>query len=247
VKEISNNKWFIGFRNIGRSTDVRTAIFGLVPLSAVGHSMPLIFTITHSLASGLLVSILSSMVFDYFVRQKLGGVNMTFAYVQQFPVLSQIQVTKNLQEILPNVIELTFTSWDIKAFADDVWKEADDDLKAAIKKQWEENKTATGGHTWAPPEWCEIDPEGCPLPPFKWDEDRRAVLKAELDAIYAKLYGLTTDELRYILDPQDVYGPDFPGETFRVLKEKEIRLYGEYRTKRLVLEAWERLNKEEKV
>ena len=34
---------------------------------------------------------------------------------------------------------------------------------------------------------------------------------------------------------------DFPGETFRVLKEKEIRQYGEYRTRRLVLEAWERL------
>ena len=33
----------------------------------------------------------------------------------------------------------------------------------------------------------------------------------------------------------------FSGETFRVLKEKEIRQYGEYRTRRLVLEAWERL------
>jgi len=32
----------------------------------------------------------------------------------------------------------------------------------------------------------------------------------------------------------------FPGETFRVLKEKEMRQYGEYRTRRLVLEAWER-------
>ena len=31
----------------------------------------------------------------------------------------------------------------------------------------------------------------------------------------------------------------FPGETFRVLKEKELRLYGEYRTRRLVLETWE--------
>jgi hypothetical protein len=78
-------------------------------------------------------------------------------------------------------------------------------------------------------------------PPFKWDEERRALLRAELDAYYAKLYGLTRDELRYILDPQDVYGPDFPGETFRVLKEKEIRQYGEYRTRRLVLEAWDRL------
>ena len=34
---------------------------------------------------------------------------------------------------------------------------------------------------------------------------------------------------------------DFPGETFRVLKEKEEKQYGEYRTRRLVLEAWDRL------
>lgn len=77
--------------------------------------------------------------------------------------------------------------------------------------------------------------------PFQWDEGRRALLRAELDAYYAKLYGLNRDELRYILDPQDVYGPDYPGETFRVLKEKEIKLYGEYRTRRLFLEAWDRL------
>ncbi|MGB4293857.1 MAG: hypothetical protein WBJ37_13375 [Bacteroidales bacterium] len=37
-----------------------------------------------------------------------------------------------------------------------------------------------------------------------------------------------------------MYGKDFPGETFRVLKEKEIRKYGEYRTRRLVLEAYDR-------
>ncbi len=34
-------------------------------------------------------------------------------------------------------------------------------------------------------------------------------------------------------------GEDFLGETFRVLKEKEIRQFGEYRTRRLVLEAWD--------
>jgi len=78
-------------------------------------------------------------------------------------------------------------------------------------------------------------------PPFVWDEERRALLRAELDAYYAHLYGLTRDELRYILDPADVYGEDFPGETFRVLKEKEIKRHGEYRTRRLVLEAWDRL------
>ena len=38
-----------------------------------------------------------------------------------------------------------------------------------------------------------------------------------------------------------IYGPDFPGETFRVLKKKEERKYGEYRTRRLVLDAWDKL------
>ncbi|WP_204138404.1 Eco57I restriction-modification methylase domain-containing protein [Halomicronema sp. CCY15110] len=77
--------------------------------------------------------------------------------------------------------------------------------------------------------------------PFIWDPERRALLRAELDAYYAHLYGLTRDELRYILDPADIHGPDFPSETFRVLKNNEIKQFGEYRTQRLVLEAWDRL------
>ena len=70
-----------------------------------------------------------------------------------------------------------------------------------------------------------------------WKSSCCAQFRAELDAYYARLYGLTRDELRYILDPKEVHGEDFPGETFRVLKEKEVRLYGEYRTRRLVLAA----------
>ena len=61
-------------------------------------------------------------------------------------------------------------------------------------------------------------------PPFAWDEERRAHLRAELDAFYARAYGLSRDELRYIVDPADVMGGDYPSETFRVLKEKEIRI-----------------------
>lgn len=77
--------------------------------------------------------------------------------------------------------------------------------------------------------------------PFSWDIERRAEIRAELDAYYAKLYSLSRDELRYILDPTDVMGKDYPSETFRVLKNNEIREFGEYRTQRLVLEAWDRL------
>jgi hypothetical protein len=77
--------------------------------------------------------------------------------------------------------------------------------------------------------------------PFAWDEDRRAHLRAELDAWYALAYGLNRDELRYVLDPKDLMGADYPSETFRVLQKNEIAKYGEYRTQRLVLAAYDAL------
>ncbi|MBE7539343.1 MAG: N-6 DNA methylase [Opitutaceae bacterium] len=78
-------------------------------------------------------------------------------------------------------------------------------------------------------------------PPFAYDPVRRAQVRAELDAYYARLYGLTRDELRYILDPADTHGPDYPTETFRGLKANDLKAHGEYRTQRLVLEAWDAL------
>ena len=78
--------------------------------------------------------------------------------------------------------------------------------------------------------------------PFVYDEARRGVLKAELDVFFAKKYGLTEEEFRYILDPKDVKGENFPSESFRTLRDDEISRFGEYRTRHLALEAWERMN-----
>lgn len=81
--------------------------------------------------------------------------------------------------------------------------------------------------------------------PFPFEPERRAQLRAELDAYFARLYGLTRDELRYVLDPADVMGSDYPSETFRVLKNNEEKEFGEYRTRRLVLAAWDALKRGE--
>jgi len=80
--------------------------------------------------------------------------------------------------------------------------------------------------------------------PFRFDLRRRVHLRAELDAYYAKLYQLTRDELQFILDPE-LIKPGYPSETFAVLKRSEMREFGEYRTQRLVLEAWDRLERGE--
>lgn len=77
--------------------------------------------------------------------------------------------------------------------------------------------------------------------PFVFDPDRRAVIRAELDAYYARLYGVARDELRYILDPADVLGESYPSETFRVLKNNELREFGEYRTRSLIIREFDRM------
>ena len=53
-----------------------------------------------------------------------------------------------------------------------------------------------------------------------------------------KYNSVIRDEFRYVLDSKDDYISDFPGETFRVLKEKEEKEFGEYGTRCFVLEAW---------
>ena len=65
-------------------------------------------------------------------------------------------------------------------------------------------------------------------------------MQFEPDAIIDHLYGLNTEDMRYILDPEDVCGPGCVNETFRVLKDNEIRQYGEHCTKRLVMDAGSR-------
>ncbi|MFD5834568.1 Eco57I restriction-modification methylase domain-containing protein [Streptomyces collinus] len=65
--------------------------------------------------------------------------------------------------------------------------------------------------------------------PFRWDEDRRAVIRAELDALFFHLYGIDRDDTAYILD------------TFNVTRDNDIKAHGEYRTKRLVLTEYDRM------
>ncbi len=79
-----------------------------------------------------------------------------------------------------------------------------------------------GPETWArwfagAPVHTSPSPAGQPATPapFVWDEERRSHLRAELDAIYAHLYGLTHEELDYIMD------------TFPIVRQKEKERWGE--------------------
>lgn len=216
-------QWLMGWRDICRATDERTVIASVVPLVGVGHTMPLVTTTANARLAACLLGNLCSLVLDYCARVKVGGTHLTYGYLKQFPILPPDRYTEaDLAFIVPRVLELTYTARDLQLWAEE------------LVSAW---KTETG-------DWKPGTPEAIcrsPLTPFPYDPDRRATLRAELDAYYAKIYGLTRDELRYILDPTDIMGEDYPSETFRVLKNRELKDFGEYRTQRLVLEAWGKL------
>nr|WP_263429363.1 N-6 DNA methylase [Nannocystis pusilla] len=191
--------WFIGFRDITRSTDARTVIASVVPHTAIGHTLPLVLLGSDFIPSscGFLASLLS-FALDYVVRQKLGGTHLTYGYLKQLPILPpktynkgvtwDNRATKLNDWLRPRVLELAYTAWDLEHFARDL------------------------GH------------EG---PPFRWDDTRRFLLRAELDAAFFHLYGITRDDAAWILD------------TFWVIRQKDEKAHGEYRTKRVILERYD--------
>jgi hypothetical protein len=183
---------------------------------------------------------LNSLVLDYVARQKVGGTHLTYSYHNQLPVLPpSFYRAADVTYVASRVLELVYTADDMQPLAD------------ALRASASPLATTV------------------PHVPFRWDETRRALLRAELDAWFARAYGLVRKQLRYVLDPADLTprelenildpweelrdpmdasgyaaraaASDFPSETFRVAKEKEQAKYGEYRTRRLVLEAWEKL------
>jgi hypothetical protein len=66
-------------------------------------------------------------------------------------------------------------------------------------------------------------------PPFGWDEERRALIRAELDALYFHLYGLDQSEVRHVLDSFDA---------LQRREEKPLN-FGEFRTRKLILQRYE--------
>ncbi len=227
--------WLLGFKKVTSPTNERTLIASFLPLSAANDSIHLVFLSDAIKVSdtACFLAALNTMVVDYVGRQKLGGVNFNFFVLEQLPLLPPGHYWPAIRDlIVPRVLELTYTAWDIQAFADDLWREAVQEglgLAGLLEAQWEANAAETGGghRQAAAPAWVEPAADGFPYPPFKWDEARRSRLRAELDGLYAHLYGLSADELAYILD------------TFPIVRRKDEARYGEYRTKRMVLEAFE--------
>lgn len=182
-----DRRWLLGWRDICRSTDERTAIAAFLPRSAAGHTEPLIFSDVPATSIAVLVAALSSFALDFVCRQKFVGAHLAVMTLKQLPVVTVKVAEAHAHFVAPRVAELACTTSEMAGLAAD--------LGVGIAGTW--------------------------------DTERRAELRAELDAYMFRLYGTSRDDLDYVM------------ETFPIVKRKDVAAHGEYRTKRMILEIYD--------
>ena len=130
---LEHSEWHQVFRGIARATDERTLFTDNLPGSGVGNSAPVItYEHSKSIASALLLANLNSLPLDWTARLSVGGVNMNFFIVKQLPVLPPDAYLEESRPgstwtelVVPRVLELTYTAWDLQSFAEDLGYDGD--------------------------------------------------------------------------------------------------------------------------
>ena len=173
----------------------------------------------------MLIAASNSCAFDYCARQKLSGSNVNIWIFKQLPIPTPTTYSKpcpwalhpqstihdppSLRDwLLPRVLELTYTAWDLEAYASD----------------------------------C-----GWPGPPFRWDEDRRFLLRCELDAAFFHLYLGTAEEWQQQPEaltrafPTPRHAVSYIMDTFPIVKRKDEAKHGSYRTKDTIIKIYDAL------
>ena len=121
--------WLIGWREITDArASVRTVVACIIPRIAVNNKFPLMMPSSDPRLVAALCANLSSLPFDYCARQKVGGLTLNYFTMRQLPALPPTAYTLPApwspsmpvrDWLLPRVLELTCTAWNLKAFAED--------------------------------------------------------------------------------------------------------------------------------
>lgn len=216
--------WLLAWQDVTDvNTMARTVKFSIIPRVGVGHTAPLFLADDDPRAIAMLPANFAAFVFDYVARQKIGGVHLTYQYLKQLPAFPAASYSQPCPWagssfsafLLPRVLELTYTAWDLEPFAHD----------------------------------CGYDG-----PPFRWEEERRFQLRAELDAAFFHLYlpgdaqgdwlpaaNESPEDLARLKEsfPQPRDAVSYIMDTFPIVRRKDIAKHGTYRTKDTILEIYD--------
>lgn len=161
--------YFLAFKDITASTNVRTMIAAVVGQVGCGHTLPILIPHTDgfdAFDAACLTANFNTFGFDYVTRQKVQSTHLTWYTVEQLPVIASADYDhpfgdKTARDLVrDHVLRLTYTAHDMALFARDL---------------------------------------GYDGPPFVWNEEERRHLRARLDALYFHLYGLDREDAEYVL------------------------------------------------
>lgn len=127
ILERRTPRWFIGWRDFGRNDDTRTLTASTLPRAGVGDTFLLMLP-KHpdKRLRAMLPANLCSFVADFVARQKVGGSHIKYFVMKQLPILGPEAYLQPapwdpcitvLEWMLPRVLELIYTSWDLQSFA----------------------------------------------------------------------------------------------------------------------------------
>jgi hypothetical protein len=223
LKDRWDRAWLLGWRDVCRNTDIRTTIVSVLPRVGVGHKAPLFLPGGESLQIAGFYANLNSFMLDYLSRQKVGGTSLTIFVLKQFAILPPTTYAQPhpwspgesvAAWLLPRVVELTYTAWDLQPFAAD----------------------------------CGFDG-----PPFRWDNERRFVLRCDLDAAFFHLYfgggdwrpapGEPDADFARLREafPTPRHAVEYVMDTFPIVQDQNERAHGRYRTKEQILAVYDAL------
>ncbi len=191
--------WYLAFKEITAPTNVRTFIAAALPSAGFGNKLPLLLP-DGERPLELLLGNLNSIPFDYATRQKIQGQTLNLFIVEQLPVVpaDTYETTKFGAATAAEIVR-----------------------QAVLELTY----TATDMAAFAR-DMGYMNADGTVKPPFPWDDHRRAMLRAKLDAVYFLLYGvMDRDDVRYIYS------------TFPIVEREETRKHGRYLSRDLCL-AW---------
>jgi len=241
-----SRKWLLGFRDITNTTNERTVIIGLMSIVGVGHTCPIVLPSCDAVEAALFVASLCTFANDFIARQKIGGTHLTYGYFNQLSILPPTTYTQpcpwsgnseTLRDwLLPRVLELTYTAWDLEPFAGDC-------VAGIVNSEIANREEGIGAYIrqFVPK---GADPTSLPpysLPPFLWNEARRFLLRCELDAAFFHLYlegiGSSENPTSLLANPYSLIS--YIMDTFPIVKRKDEAAHGCYRTKDTILEIYD--------
>jgi len=210
-------QWFAGFRMVTAATNERTMIGSVFPRTPFVNTISGLFNDLSAIENTMLMANLSSFVLDYIARQRISGVSLNFFVAKQLPIAPPDSY-QNKEFIVPRVLELFYTAWDLEAFGKDCG-------------------------------WCG--------PPFFWDEERRFILRCELDAAYFHLYLPAGDDGGWQPADREIaedmeslkacfslprHAVEYIMDSFSIVKRRDEAEHGRYRTKDTILEIYDEMS-----